>query len=121
MIISHGPNKTEIQFANSALFLSYSTPVAFYDYQLNKVFVTNKKYSSTTTRHINKWLKVLVTERGFPSKGESPQSYGTSTEETLQALWDIATRNNISKRICPEGDINWRTDPGERIQNVLDE
>jgi len=50
-----GTNQTEITFGkdNHVLF-SYNTPVAAY---FNGVFYrTSKKWSNTTSKHINKWL-----------------------------------------------------------------
>ena len=50
-------NQTELSFTNGTqVFFSYKTPVAAklpnYDY-----IRTATKWSSTTTRHINKWLE----------------------------------------------------------------
>jgi hypothetical protein len=48
-------NMTELTLSNGIRVLfSYSTPVAC---ELNSGFYkTNKKWSNTTTRHVNKWL-----------------------------------------------------------------
>ena len=49
-------NMTELTFNNGVTILfSYKTPVAGYDN--DGAFRTDKHYSSTTTRHINKWLQ----------------------------------------------------------------
>lgn len=40
---------------NEILF-SYRTPVAVYDAERDEYLRTDEKYSTTTTRHINKWL-----------------------------------------------------------------
>lgn len=50
-----GPNKTEVQIGNVVVFFSYNTPVAA---QLSdgKYVRTNKKWSVTTSKHINQWL-----------------------------------------------------------------
>ena len=49
-------NQTLVTFLNySEVFFSYKTPVAGYHPDLGYV-KTNKWYSSTTTRHINKYL-----------------------------------------------------------------
>jgi hypothetical protein len=50
------------------VLFSYATPVASFDksnYQFNR---TNKKWSKTTTRHINKWLDGV-------KANELPQEY----------------------------------------------
>ena len=56
-------NQNEVEFTNGTqVFFSYKTPVAAklpnYDY-----IRTATKWSTTTTRHINKWLEgVIATE-----------------------------------------------------------
>lgn len=49
-------NMTLVDTDSQIVLFSYSTPVASFDktrYQFNR---TAKKWSKTTTRHINKWL-----------------------------------------------------------------
>lgn len=52
-----GPNQTEITTANgTVVFFSYNTPVAAN--LSNGGFIrTENKYSTTTSKHINKWLE----------------------------------------------------------------
>lgn len=48
------PNQTEIQTENKSILFSYKTPVAaFVD---DNFYRTKKKWSVTTSKHINKWL-----------------------------------------------------------------
>jgi hypothetical protein len=53
-------NMTELHLENGTIVLfSYETPVAAITFKNgchDKVIKTNKKWSSTTTRHINKWF-----------------------------------------------------------------
>jgi len=49
-----GSNMTELYINGKTLLFSYSTPVAGYD--IDGAFRTGDWYSSTTTRHINKYL-----------------------------------------------------------------
>lgn len=50
-------NQTEIEFANGiTVFFSYQTPVAAFDPGVGYVR-TNHKWSRTTSKHINKWLR----------------------------------------------------------------
>ena len=50
-------NQTEIETADARIFFSYKTPVAAYIF--GRGFVrTNKFWSVTTSRHINKWIGV---------------------------------------------------------------
>ena len=50
-------NQTEITLSNGDLvFVSYSTPVAAF-ISGKGYLKTDKKYSSTTSRHINKWTE----------------------------------------------------------------
>ena len=51
-------NRNVISYDNGTeIFFSYSTPVAGYDPELGYI-KTDRWYSSTTTRHINKYLDV---------------------------------------------------------------
>ena len=53
---SFATNRTLLSFADGTeVFFSYSTPVAGYSNKLGYVR-TNQWYSSTTTRHINKYI-----------------------------------------------------------------
>ena len=47
-------NMTELRIAGHTILFSYSTPVA--GYGSRGAFRTDKWYSPTTTRHINKYL-----------------------------------------------------------------
>ena len=50
-------NQTEVETANARIFFSYKTPVAAYVF--GRGFVrTENFYSTTTSRHINKWIGV---------------------------------------------------------------
>lgn len=62
-----GSNMTEVELAHGGRVLfSYSTPVAA-EFGC-KLYRTEAHYSSTTTRHINKWLNGAQAET-------MPQSY----------------------------------------------
>lgn len=57
-----GSNQTELHLNNGTIVLfSYETPVAagieFNNGTVEKYIKTNQKYSITTTKHINSWLK----------------------------------------------------------------
>ena len=55
-LTSIAANRTVLSYPNGAeVFFSYSTPVAGYSNELGYV-KTEQWYSSTTTRHINKYL-----------------------------------------------------------------
>ena len=51
-------NETEIDFGFAVVFFSYNTPVAVRTEQ-GALLKTSYKHSSTTSRHINKWLNGL--------------------------------------------------------------
>ena len=55
-IESIGSNQTELTFNKGQVLFSYKTPVAAYTPSLGYIR-TATKWSSTTTRHINKWLE----------------------------------------------------------------
>lgn len=81
-----GSNQTEISFNDGTrVLVSYSTPVAAFI--PGKGYVkTSKRYSNTTTKHINKWL---------PTK-----DVPTVSEEHLEALVQ-GKRGNPAKRKNP--------------------
>ena len=56
MILKHGNNGTEIIYTDFHLFYSYQTPVAAFDPDSKTIYITDKKYSRTTTAHIKKWI-----------------------------------------------------------------
>ena len=51
-----GSNQTELTFNKGQVLFSYKTPVAAYTPSLGYI-KTATKWSSTTSRHINKWLE----------------------------------------------------------------
>ena len=66
-LIPLGSNQTQINLANGdSDFFSYRTPVACLT--ANGNYRTSKKWSVTTTRHINKWLDGVLAK-------EQPQEY----------------------------------------------
>ncbi len=76
-----GSNRTEISSDSQTVFYSYSTPVVVYtDWSESgekpKVYVTEKKFSRTTAKHISEYLSEL------PSKWERLRV----PQETLETL-----------------------------------
>ena len=66
-LIPIGSNQTQINLTNGdSVFFSYRTPVACLT--ANGYYRTSKKWSVTTTRHINKWLDGVLAK-------EQPQEY----------------------------------------------
>ena len=73
---SFATNRTLLTFADGTeVFFSYSTPVAGYSDKLGFV-KTNQWYSSTTTRHINKYL----------DKSTRPDLISTVEQSTINNL-----------------------------------
>ena len=61
-----GANQTEIEMDGKTVLFSYKTPVAAWIGNGTEFgyFRTNKKWSVTTSRHINKWLgDIRATEK----------------------------------------------------------
>ena len=57
-----GANKTELTTDNVVAYFSYNVPVVVYEQHgdgLPKLFVTSKKWSKTTSGHINAFVKSL--------------------------------------------------------------
>ena len=48
-------NMTELELGSYKILFSYETPVAYQNH-LGMYSITSKKWSRTTTRHINKWV-----------------------------------------------------------------
>jgi hypothetical protein len=51
-----GNNQTEVETETATILVSYQTPVAACLNDGTGFVRTNKKWSKTTSRHINKWL-----------------------------------------------------------------
>ena len=50
-------NMTELKMNDYYVLFSYQTPVVIVDRKTGKILVTNKFWSRTTSKHINKYLK----------------------------------------------------------------
>ena len=60
-LIPLGSNQTQINLKNGdSVFFSYRTPVA--SLTANGYYRTSKKWSVTTSRHINKWLDTRIAQ-----------------------------------------------------------
>jgi hypothetical protein len=59
-ILKSGPNQTEVLVGSKILFFSYETLVGLLiqgDVRFGfGLYITNQKYSKTTSGHLNKWL-----------------------------------------------------------------
>lgn len=66
-----GPNQTELDTGKALVLFSYNTPVAAIIDEV--AYKTNKKFSKTTSKHINEWLA------------------GTHPEEKDQSFFDSLT------------------------------
>ena len=49
-------NMTLVDTDRHIVLFSYATPVASFDKSKYQFYKTSKKWSKTTTRHINKWI-----------------------------------------------------------------
>jgi len=61
-------NMNEVKTDGFTILFSYKTPVACVDHSSEWFYRTSKKWSNTTTRHINKWLNGIKAI-------EKPQEY----------------------------------------------
>jgi hypothetical protein len=52
-------NCTILETPRFNILFSYKTPVAIQDTELDRIYVTLEHYSTTTTRHINSYIKSL--------------------------------------------------------------
>ena len=69
-------NMTEVETSKARVLFSYRTPVAAYVFGRGYV-KTEKWYSVTTTRHINKWIGMDMPVSGYigVTSEEVPQTY----------------------------------------------
>ena len=69
-------NMTEIETKDARILFSYRTPVAAYVFGRGYV-KTEQWYSTTTTRHINKWIRMDMPVTGYSAvtTTEVPQTY----------------------------------------------
>ena len=59
LLKNKGSNQSELVLSNgSQILFSYETPVAVST--VDGLFVTDQHYSSTTTKHINKWCEGIT-------------------------------------------------------------
>ena len=54
-----GSNKTALYCNGNKIYFSYDTPVVVCDYDNEQVVITTKKYSSTTSKHINSFVDTI--------------------------------------------------------------
>lgn len=65
-------NVTELELVNGYVLFSYQTPVAFMMKSTGEIYKTTKKWSVTTSRHINKWLSKVAK---YKNVIEKPQEW----------------------------------------------
>ena len=76
-----GSNMTQVGFNGNQILYSYSTPVAAWDNERGEYVRTDKFWSQTTSRHINKWIgKVYsnvhhVSQSGIDNLADFHQSH----------------------------------------------
>lgn len=126
MIIKHGANQTEVQFLDLLIFISYETPVAMFDRELKKIFITETRHSVTTTKHVNKWIEHLIEEFSLLHKKDSPMSYGSSTQKTLDTVWKLAIRERpLKPNLTKDGEFKKSPVPQfklqDRVHKILEE
>ena len=63
-------NMTEVELGDFTILFSYETPVAAHEAGVG-VFKTDKKWSATTSKHINKWMA----RHGFSKAEEKEQKF----------------------------------------------
>ena len=67
LLKNQGPNQSELILENgSHILFSYETPVAVST--VDGLFVTSQWYSSTTTKHINKWCEGISGVQKVPQE-----------------------------------------------------
>ena len=89
-----GSNQTEVVFKDGTYVLfSYETPVAVSTAE--GMFVTEQKYSNTTTKHINKWCNGISLRHTIPQELIDSLISGVSPKASLK-LSTASRLNNVS-------------------------
>ncbi len=87
MLKKLGNNETQVEQHGYLILYSYNTPVAVHHCASGKEWRTNKKWSSTTSKHINKWCSkdaVLVEQSVIDSIVSNGYSSVIETLLTVQ-------------------------------------
>ena len=91
-----GSNQTELTINGITILFSYETPVIVkFDYEHGvrkeyksndafEVYVTNKKHSVTTSKHINKYLEISHCETEYVPQDEIYMLSDMSTKEMMR-------------------------------------
>lgn len=58
-IVKIASNMKEARAVIHTILISYETPFAAYDIKKNEFLRTEKKFSQTTNKHINKWTEKI--------------------------------------------------------------
>jgi hypothetical protein len=77
-----GENETEVKIGGLEILFSYNTPVAVIKTNEPIYFETSKKFSVTTTKHINKWWRKKGIEVLSPVMVEQEE-----LEDIIQETW----------------------------------
>lgn len=75
-LIPLGTNQTQVSFGSFKVFFSYRTPVAAFNNLTGEYYRTEKYWSKTTSRHINKWLEGIKAE-------ERPQEFFDNLQQEV--------------------------------------
>jgi hypothetical protein len=71
------------------ILISYETPVAAYDKENHVCYITEKKWSQTTTRHIHKWVSTL----------DSLEKTEKVSQETIEEIYLYGNRGSVKTEI----------------------
>ena len=76
-------NATVVYLDDLDVLFSYETPVAYRDNKTGQIYKTAKKWSTTTSRHINAWINEIAGEIKF---GMGPGKVATVDQERIEAI-----------------------------------
>jgi hypothetical protein len=102
-----GPNQTEVTVGDKVIFFSYETAVGAILGPATLPIITEKKWSNTTSRHINKWLEhrgfgqediKRVPQKELDALGASVQAAAKNPDKNPR---EKAIRNRWAGKPCP--------------------
>ena len=78
---NHGSNQTIVEDNGCSVLYSYETPVALIVGSLNRAYKTDRKWSVTTSKHINQWLR---------AEGFDPKEDATLVPQEVLGEWQTS-------------------------------
>lgn len=87
-------NAVIVEIGTQKVLFSYHTPVVVYDCETNVYSVTSKWHSTTTSKHINKFIKLIEKAHAGATRGDDLTQEQLDCEYSSTTVWFL--RDNLS-------------------------